>query len=255
MGQRIVRSLDRTGRIIQNLLGPRFTQYTQNCLGGSGTRFIRETLGRSPRHRVQIDCNKLRIGRGINSWVICPDFLTPKSIVYSLGVGKDITFDLDLISRFGTCVFAFDPTPTSVTWVKSQQIPKEFHFIESGISNFDGFAKFYALGNQCTTVNTMNSDNFVELQVYRLITMMNRLGHDKIDLLKMDIEGEEYTVIADIISSGIWRGCRQLAVEFHHRFHGLDASKTESAVTILNQHGYRIFDISDSGNEYSFIKV
>ena len=210
-------------------------------------------LGRSPRHRVQVSCNKQIIGTRDGSWIICPDLLTKESIVYSIGVGTDITFDLDLIKIFGVNVFAFDPTPTSVAWLKSQQIPKEFHFIERGISSIDGFAKFYPIGKQFTVSRTMSSHEFVEFQVYRIKTVMERLGHEKIDLLKMDIEGEEYAVIEDIINSGVSVG--QLVVEFHHRFSGFDTAKTETSVTMLNRHGYQIFHISDSGREYSFLKV
>lgn len=253
MAQRLITSIDRAARIVQNVLGSQFTHYAQKYLGRNGTRFIREILGRSPRHRVQLSCNKQIMGSGDGSWIICPDLLMRESIVYSIGVGTDITFDLELIKTFGVRVFAFDPTPVSVAWVKSQQIPKEFQLIDCGISNFDGFAKFYRLGNQLTTSHTVSSDEFVEFQVFRIRTVMQRLGHEKIDLLKMDIEGEEYAVIEDIISSGVDVG--QLEVEFHHRFPGVGAPKTKSAVTMLNGHGYRIFHISDSGREYSFLKI
>ena len=32
---------------------------------------------------------------------------------------------------------------------------------------------------------------------------MGELGHDRIDLLKMDIEGAEYEVIRDVVESGV----------------------------------------------------
>jgi hypothetical protein len=46
--------------------------------------------------------------------------------------------------------------------------------------------------------------------------------------------------------------CGQLTVEFHHRFPGIVLAfrRLENAVMILNRHGYQIFNISESGDEY-----
>ena len=50
----------------------------------------------------------------------------------------------------------------------------------------------------------------------RVATLMRDLGHERLDVLKMDIEGAEYEVVADVLASGIDIG--QLLIEFHHRF-------------------------------------
>ncbi len=81
---------------------------------------------------------------------------------------------------------------------------------------------------------------------------MRELGHEHIDILKMDIEGAEYDVIDDIYKSGIRP--RQLLVEFHHRFPGLGVRKTIKAATCLRSMGYRLFSISATNEEFSFIR-
>ncbi|GIS18490.1 MAG: hypothetical protein CM15mP120_04060 [Pseudomonadota bacterium] len=43
---------------------------------------------------------------------------------------------------------------------------------------------------------------------------MRDLGHDHLDVLKMDIEGAEYAVLDDMLQSNILPD--QLLVEFHH---------------------------------------
>lgn len=82
---------------------------------------------------------------------------------------------------------------------------------------------------------------------------MQSLGHDRIDLLKMDIEGAEYSVLRDFLSSGVRVG--QLLVEFHHRWPEVGIEKTKKAIRELNQAGYRIFNVSPTGEEYSFRKL
>src|SRR6266852_566546 len=101
MGQASLRRRDRLGRAIQDVLGSGATELTQAALGENGTRFVRELLGRNPRHRVQLTCNKQSFGGEGHAWAVDPSRLSKDSVVYSVGVGDDISFDLALIERFG----------------------------------------------------------------------------------------------------------------------------------------------------------
>ena len=77
------------------------------------------------------------------------------------------------------------------------------------------------------------------------------LGHDSLDILKMDIEGAEYAVLHNVLENSI--PVTQLCVEFHHRWREIGVSRTREAISALRARGYRIFHISDSGEEYSFL--
>ena len=121
--------------------------------------------------------------------------------------------------------------------------------------DFDGTAKFRHFGNvqYGPQASAIEQDNFIELNVYRLKTMMEKLNHKKIHLLKMNIEGGEYAVIDDLVISNL--DIEQIVIEFHHRLPGYSLQQTYRAVKLLNEQGYKIFNISDNGKEYSFIKV
>ena len=82
---------------------------------------------------------------------------------------------------------------------------------------------------------------------------MKTLGHEKIDVLKMDIEGAEYDVLSDFLACDA--SVRQLLVEFHHYWKDVGLQRTREAIRSLNLAGYRIFHVSSSGWEYSFIRV
>lgn len=207
-------------------------------------------------YQVQVSCPKERHGTEYGGWTICPTSINQEAIVYSFGVGEDISFDLSIIEEFGVQVYAFDPTPKSIKWLKSQKLPREFKFSEYGIASYDGIASFnppenpehvsYTILNRPSTAH-----NAIEAKVYRLETIMNMLGHEKVDVLKMDIEGAEYEVIEDLVKSDIQIG--QLLVEFHHRFENVGVSKTRRAIKSLNEKGFKIFYISPDREEYSFI--
>jgi FkbM family methyltransferase len=245
--------LDHFVRGVQNLGGPKVTNRVQHVLGLQGTRFIRYALGRAVPHHIQVNLRTEKVGGDNASWVICPDGLLPSSIVYSLGVGDEIQFDLSLIEKYSLNVYAFDPTPESVTWIGQQKLPEQFHFIDCGVMNYDGTAQFQQFdGVQFGTQVSSSQNRVVTLQVFRLETIMKDLKHTKIDLLKINIEGGEYAVLADLIASRI--DVNQIVVEFHHRLPGYSLQETRQTVEALNNAGYKIFHISDADKEYSFIK-
>ena len=92
----------------------------------------------------------------------------------------------------------------------------------------------------------------IEAPVFRLGTIMAKLGHDHVDLLKMDIEGAEYGVLIDILRCQL--NIRQLAVEFHHNYPGIPIDRTVAAVGQLRQAGFRLFHIGERSFEMSFIR-
>jgi FkbM family methyltransferase len=222
-------------------------------------RWAKVLLGRDLLIMPQVDCPKLHYGRKDYDWTFCPVELNKDSIVYSFGVGRDISFDLALIDNFGLNVFAFDPTPKSNAWVKSQILPAEFHYFKLGLSDHDGRMEFFETGgDEAVSYTELNLSNesgdrkHVSLEVCRLSTIASKLNHNHIDILKLDIEGSEYRVLPDILQSDIHIG--QILVEFHHRFRQIKATKTRQLIKLMNHHRYWIFFVSTNGYEYSFIR-
>lgn len=155
-------------------------------------------------------------GTNYGGWAVDPKLIRKEDIVYSFGVGKDISFDLDLIKHYRTHIHAFDHTPRCLDWLKTQNLPTEFKFHPYGLSNFDGISYFKLPPKEeyvsFSEVKEKTTDS-IELEVKKLSTIMNELGHKQIDLLKMDIEGSEYGVLDDILDSGLKP--KMILIEFH----------------------------------------
>ena len=194
------------------------------------------------------------------AWTFCPEGLTRGGVVYSFGVGEDISWDLAVIEKYGVTVHAFDPTPRSAQFVQRQSLPEKFVFHPYGLADYDGTALFYPPENSEWVSHTLlrrrrTAKNAIEVSVHRLETIMSLLGHDSIDLLKMDIEGAEYGVIEDLLnSSPVAGGAQQLLVEFHHRFPGKGIKDTNGCIEALAKAGLHSFHISESGEDWGFIK-
>ena len=222
-------------------------------------RTLKQLAGKEVNISPQIKrVNTLRF----EDWCIDTENLNKNSVIYSVGVGEGIDFDLQLIERFGVKVYAFDPTPNSIEWLKKKQLPENLEFCPYGLAGLDKKIKIYPRVNKkgkkssamfSVLDETGDAEDGIEVQMHSLKTIMDKLGHNKIDILKMDIEASEYPVIADIVHQGL--EIDQILVEFHHRFPTVGKQMTIEAVDMLNKAGYKIFFISDIGREYSFIKV
>lgn len=211
--------------------------------------------------KVNHTCPMERLGSDYGGWTINPTLIGKGSVVYSFGIGEDVSFDVAMIERFGCMVHAFDPTPRSIEWVKAQQksgkIPAGFVLHEYGIAAHDGTVSFFAPDNPAHVSHTMvegaTSGKQITVPVKRLTTILRELGHTHVDLLKMDIEGAEYDVVEDVLKSGV--RVPQMLVEYHHRFANIGPGKTQGSIDLLGANGYKLFKISESAEEYSFLKV
>jgi len=207
--------------------------------------------------KPDLDCERKRFGSEYGGWEVATDSLTPQTVVYSFGVGEDASFDTALIEHYHLTIHAFDPTPKSISWVRKQGFPRNFVLHEYGLAAFDGTVSFNPPVNPDHVSHTLldrpsTQEKSIKVPVKRLKTIMSELGHQHIDILKMDIEGAEYDVIRDIYDSGIRPA--QILVEFHHRFPGVGVGMTKQAISRIRSMGYGLFSVSSSKEEYSFIR-
>ncbi len=221
-------------------------------------RFLKRLVGKELTLKNDINIPVIKEG----GWWFTPQGLNSGSIVYSLGVGDDIDFDLSVIEKYGVKVHAFDPTPSSIDMLDGRDMPQQFEFHPWAVTATDGSLTFYPRlkkdGTKSDVMYTMIAeeetiDDAIEVFAYSLSTITDKLGHQKIDLMKMDIEGAEYEVLDGLLASPIRP--TQLLVEFHHRFPGIGLDKTADVIERLRAAGYRIFAISELGREVSFLHL
>ncbi|HYF39127.1 MAG TPA: FkbM family methyltransferase [Gemmatimonadales bacterium] len=218
-------------------------------------RWVKAQAGLDVFVRPQCSVPLVTLGEGPGSWVIWPDALGRDSVLYSCGVGRDISFERGMIERYGLTVHAFDPTPLALAWVRSQQLPPNFHLHELGIAPYDGVACFQPPTKlkfeSFSMVRSSGLGQAIEAPVRRFRSLTAMLGHTRVDVLKMDIEGAEYEVLPDLLDSNIPVG--QILVEFHHRWKEVGAARTRRAIGFLESAGYAVAAVSSAGTEYTFI--
>jgi len=217
---------------------------------------LRAAAGKDIFVKPNLVCASEQFGSDYGGWNVVTADLDHNGIVYSFGIGEDASFDIALIERFELKVHAFDPTPKSIDWVNNQDFSDRVILHEYGIASFDGTISFNPPENPDHVSFTVlerpsTAARAIVVPVHRLSTIMKELSHDRIDVLKMDIEGAEYDVIDDLRKSEVRP--HQILVEFHTRFPGVGAEKTRRAIETQRSMDYRLFSVSPTNQELCFV--
>jgi FkbM family methyltransferase len=226
-------------------------------LKGKIKYFFLKFSGKYSYFKKGVKCKSKWYGNTYGGFYAHPNILNENSVVYSFGIGEDISFDRAIIEKHDCKIFGFDPTPKSVSWVNKQNLPENFHFLEYGVSNESGFADFYLPKNpeyvsgSIITQSNINVNEKIVVQMKTIQDIMKELGHNHIDILKMDIEGEEYDVIENILDNKV--SVSQILIEFHDRFFKDGRDRSYNAIKNLNKSGFEVFAVADSFEEVSFI--
>ena len=223
-------------------------------------RYVLHQFGQDVYAGVECRIPKAYYGSTYGGYVVCPDLIDKDSIVYSFGLGDDISFDIELIDRHGISVFAYDPAPETQEWLAGQELPSSFIYQAIALSDQNAELTFYPSPNDRVNYTLVEREvrkgKAVTVPARRFVDLVAENGHGHVDLLKIDIEGAEFKVLWDILDSNVSIG--QLVIEFHHKFkifNGQGVSWMKEVLAALHDHGFRIFDVSSGGIEYSFVHV
>lgn len=161
------------------------------------------------------DINIINIG----NYLLNGTYINKNSIVYSFGIGESISFEESLSNKFNCKVFCYDPTSLAVNFMRKKSYNNNLIIFKNyGIWNKDEKVKFFrqneydSKGTGGSITNLFKSETYDLLQCYKLKTLLDKNSHNKIDILKLDIEGANLEVLKDIIRDKIYP--KQIVAEF-----------------------------------------
>tara|TARA_R110001632_G_scaffold101693_1_gene209579 strand:- start:6372 stop:7064 length:693 start_codon:yes stop_codon:yes gene_type:complete len=220
-------------------------------------RRLKKLLGKYRHIQKEINYESRWFGTEYGGFYIIPELVGEHSVIYSFGIGEDISFDKELIKEFKCHVYGFDPTPKSINWCEEQTLPDNFKFFKYGLANKTGVVTFNLPKNENhvsgSIINHKNVsiEDSIDVDMKSFKDIIGIFKHKKIDVIKMDIEGSEYDTLESIFMSGIQ--INQIVVEFHERFFKDGKEKTIKALDLLKRNGFLLYAISDSYEELSFV--
>lgn len=131
--------------------------------------------------------------------------------------------------------------PRAIAYAKSIREEK-FHFHALGFWSTDGPQTFFPpkdpthVSHSIPNIQGTSTEGFVAM-CRSLPSVMNELGHTRIDLLKLDVEGAEFEVLAPVVRGET--SPRILAIEFHPQSLS-SLRETLRFVRKLGDQGYQV---------------
>lgn len=206
------------------------------------------------------------MGSNYGGWAYIPELVGAGSVVFSVGLGDDVSWERAVMERHGCQLFGFDPTPKSVIYIQDQLRKgllnaSLFHHKEEGIALKKGNMTFSLPKNPNHVLmfagkfaGVQTSQDVVNVAVAPLQQWMAESGHSTLDVLKMDVEGTEYDMLESWLAEG-WLPFRQLLVEFHHRFWpGTGILRHQKVLAALRDRGFALVH-DQGGQELSFLNT
>ena len=195
------------------------------------------------------------------------------NVAFCFGIYNDISFEEKLAENFGFETHCFDPTPVAVKYMKDIDNNFNLKFHPQALWTEDCTKKFYfRKSNQ--TKNDMEgslikdfaeTDDYLEVECYTLDSFKKKIGIDKVDLLKMDIEGAGFEVLDKLNKESPDSLPSQITAEIEIPPDG--GEKTESGRNIFKLFINRLHDFFDSisqnytiyyvprGNRYNNLEI
>ncbi|CAE7807179.1 mettl24 [Symbiodinium microadriaticum] len=188
-------------------------------------------------------------GDGVK-WLCNPRLLSVRAkeagrvcVVYSFGSHGESQFEQDM-SRISSCeIHTFDPgiVNTSATWHRTAIGPIDS---EQGEIHLDA---------------RPIKANIIRVPMKRLSTIMKELNHDVADVMKIDTEGAEFTIIKDMAASSSIEKVGQMQIEVHW-WDESDQQQVWDMFDTLNSHGMVVFHkeiniLYPKGAEYALMHL
>lgn len=167
---------------------------------------------------VRSDVHTIALGSSYGGWII-PDVVEPDWVCYCVGAGGDVSFDLELIRRYGVSVRCFDPVSGYVESARREADGESrFSIVQAAIATTDGPIRMQVTHDEgsrsVSAAHLYDSENFIELPGRTLASLMDELHDERVDLLKLDIEGAEYELLAQLDLRRL--GVKVFATQLHH---------------------------------------
>jgi FkbM family methyltransferase len=172
-----------------------------------------------PRLRFRDAPGLIDLGTSYGGWTVPVELIEPSWVCYCVGAGGDVSFDLELIRRCGVEVRTFDPVADYVEGAQEEGAAEpRFSARQAAIATVDGPIRMQVThdpqSRSVSSAGLYESGDFIEVPGRTLPSLMAELGDERIDLLKLDIEGAEYEVLPTIDMRAL--GVKVFASQLHH---------------------------------------
>ena len=141
--------------------------------------------------------------------------LTEDSIVMDVG-GYKGTWAAEIDRRYKPTLHIFEPVQESYEHIQEVMVGSKCHIHGHGLGASDRIAE---IGGSGIGASLLNTDGATEsIRIRDIVGVMDELGIEFCDLIKINIEGAEYELLTRMIDANILHRFRDIQIQFHRWF-------------------------------------
>jgi FkbM family methyltransferase len=163
--------------------------------------------------------------------------LNPESVVLDVGGFKG-DFSAAIVSKFNSRVFVFEPVPEFYTLCLERfRCENQVTCYNFGIGDNDGIFNILSEGDasRVSDQKATGADS-VLVEIRRFDSVFSDLSFNQIHLMKINIEGGEFSLLQHMIESGLILNVEHLQVQFHNFFPNAEALRTNLRHLLSQTH-------------------
>lgn len=163
--------------------------------------------------------------------------LDEDSIIFDVGAayGKGAQ---ELFNLYGATVYAFEPQPLAFEKLRERFVDNpKVHALPYGLGSEDALVPM-ELAGMASTLRTDGKKRFktVDIQIRDIAAVVDELGIEQIDLIKINIEGGEFDLLPRILESGLADRTRYFLIQFHEWYRGAHRGRWHFRRAIQRTH-------------------
>lgn len=145
--------------------------------------------------------------------------LNSDSIIFDVG-GYRGDFAFEWVSKVDPTIYIFEPFidfHTSHLHSRFKNNDKVQYF-RYGLSDFNGDANLARSGTEAGSISYDMNEKFPNsdsVNVRKFSEVYSELGSPKVDLIKINIEGEEYPLLNNILDEGLINNFKYIQIQYH----------------------------------------
>jgi len=206
-----------------------------------------------------------RLGTRYGGWWLDSRAVGPQPLLIDCGLGEDISFPAAFLQRFaGAKVIGVDPNPRSLAYCRAN-CPPGMDILDAAFWTVAGQTMTFHLpraperlpkgadgvsGSLDGSHEYVDGGERIDALTVDLDALLARAGREECAILKLDVEGAEYELLADLAARKRLSAARQVLVEFHHGVTRHTPDDTRRTVELLAAAGLRL--AHTEGRNYIF---
>lgn len=163
--------------------------------------------------------------------------LDPNSIVIDLG-GYVGDWAAAIYCMHSPKIFVFEPVPQFYNIIKRRfSNNKQVSVFDFGLSN-ENKKVLIDLKGDATSLYYVNEqeDQNIEISLIDIVHFFNENSFQKVDLLKLNIEGSEYDILERLLDSGWINNIEHIQVQFHDFVEGAEERRSKIRERLSHTH-------------------